>query len=225
MSKEQDRYRIERLEKLDSCAVSDALDALDLPGSVIGLKKVWDCGRVVGRTVTVKLIPKQPNAISHRHLGTNAVEAATDLDVVVVDNQGRLDCGAWGGILSFASKEKGIRGIIIDGACRDADECREVELPVWSRGTVTRTARNRILEHSFNEPVQVETVTVSPNDYVIADMSGVVFIPSEHADEVIAKAEMIYFKEQAMIKDIKAGKAITEVMGKNYETMLKGGNK
>ena len=51
---------IQRLEKVDTCAVSDALDHLGLKGAVIGIKPVWQCPRIVGRVVTVKIDNTQP---------------------------------------------------------------------------------------------------------------------------------------------------------------------
>ncbi len=218
-----DETMLQRLGELDACAVSDALDSLGLRGAVIGLRKVWDCGKIVGRAITVKLVPKRDGQASARHLGTAAIEIASPNDVIVVDNQGRPDVGAWGGILSVAAKAKGIRGAIVHGACRDADESREYGFPVFARSTVTVTARSRIVEHSYNEQIEIESVAIRPGDYVIADGSGVVFIAAERMEEVIAVAEKLANKERKMIDDLMNGTTVTEVMGKNYETMLERG--
>jgi regulator of RNase E activity RraA len=64
-------------------------------------------------------------------------------------------------------------------------------------------------------------VTVNPGDLVMADGSGVVFIPSARADEVISAAERIAGREAAMAKDLLAGRPVTEVMGQDYEFMLR----
>ena len=40
---------IERLQKLDTCALSDALDRLKLPGVVLGMGPMWNCPRIAGR--------------------------------------------------------------------------------------------------------------------------------------------------------------------------------
>jgi 4-hydroxy-4-methyl-2-oxoglutarate aldolase len=68
----------------------------------------------------------------------------------------------------------------------------------------------------------VGDVAVRDGDYVIADNSGVVFIPSASIDEVLEVAEQIVAKEAAMAKSLLSGQAITQVMGANYEHMLKG---
>src|SRR4051812_49552382 len=134
---------VERLARLDTCAVSDALDRLGLVGAVAGLRPMWPCPRVAGRVVTVKLKPATGERPS-RHLGTAAVEAATPGDVIVVDHGGRAEAAGWGGILSLAAKVKGVGGVIVDGACRDVDESRDVRLPVFARSATPRTARGRI---------------------------------------------------------------------------------
>ncbi len=66
---------IERLAKLDTCAVSDALDSLGLKGATWGVRPQWQCPRIVGRAVTMKIKPaglQQPT----QHLGTAPIEAA-----------------------------------------------------------------------------------------------------------------------------------------------------
>src|ERR1700681_1265582 len=120
---------ITRLGKLDTCAVSDALDRLALKGAVLGISPLWPCPRIVGRCVTVKIKPAGL-ARSKQHLCTAAIAAAAPTDVIVVDNGGRVDVAAWGGLLSLAARIKQLRGVIVDGACRDLDESRELGFPV-----------------------------------------------------------------------------------------------
>ena len=65
----------ERLQKIDSCAVSDALDALGLKGTVKGIGAISAGRRIAGRAQTVKLVPPNEN-IAKRHLCSAAVDAA-----------------------------------------------------------------------------------------------------------------------------------------------------
>src|SRR3990172_891944 len=94
---------VARLSKLDTCAASDALDRLALRGTTTGIHPVWPCPRIVGRAVTVKVKPVGL-VKSTKHLCTPAIEAAKPGDILVVDNGGRPDVSAWGGLLSLASK-------------------------------------------------------------------------------------------------------------------------
>lgn len=209
-----------RLGRLDSCAVSDALDRLGLPGAVRGLAPLWPCPRIVGRAVTVKIKPaglEKPT----RHLCTSAIAAAARSDVIVVDNGGRVDVAAWGGLLSLAAQLKELGGVIVDGACRDVDESRELKFPLYARAAVQVTARGRIVEQSCNEEIACAGVQVHPGDLVIADGSGVVFIPRAREAEVIAQAEALAEREAKMAAAIRSGRSIVEVMeGMGYEAML-----
>jgi 4-hydroxy-4-methyl-2-oxoglutarate aldolase len=209
-----------RLGRLDSCAVSDALDRLGLAGAVRGLVPLWPCPRIVGRAVTVKIKPaglEKPK----RHLCTSAIAAAARGDVIVVDNGGRVDAAAWGGLLSLAAQLKQLAGVIVDGACRDVDESRELKFPLYARAAVQITARGRIMEQSCNEEIECAGVQVHPGDLVIADGSGVVFIPRAREAEVIAQAEALAEREAKMAAAIRSGRSIVEVMeGMGYESML-----
>ncbi len=210
-----------RLGKLDTCAVSDALDRLALKGATIGIQPVWACPRIAGRAVTVKIKPAGLEK-SKQHLGTPAIQAASAGDVIVVDNGGRPDVSGWGGLLSLASKMKGLSGVVIDGACRDVDESRDVGFPVYARAVVPVTARGRIMQDSFNVEIQCGGVQVHPGDYVIADGSGVVIIPQQKAEEVISEAEAIAATEARMAEEVRKGRPVVEVMESlGYESMLR----
>ena len=211
-----------RLMKLSTTNVSDALDALGLKGSTFGIIPIWHTmKKVCGNAVTVKMIAAGETKAQH-HLGVKAIELAQSGDVIVIDNSGRLDTSCWGGILATGAKYKGISGVIIDGACRDVDDCVEADFPVYCRGSVVATARGRIMEESTNSMIQIAGVQVRPGDVVLGDKSGVVVIPQEHFDAVLCKAEELFDKEENMIRQIMSGKGMLEVDERSgYEKMLK----
>ena len=211
----------ERLMKLSTTNVSDALDALGYKGSTYGVRPIYEgVKKIAGSAVTVKMTAAGETK-GKVHLGIRAIEAAEKGDIIVVDNGGRLDTSCWGGILANGAALKGISGVVIDGACRDVDDYVEIGVPVYARGSVVATARGRIMEESTNTMIQFGGVQVRPGDAVLADRSGVVFIPAEHLDEVVAKAESLYEKEEAMVADLRAGMSSLEVDQKyNYEKML-----
>jgi 4-hydroxy-4-methyl-2-oxoglutarate aldolase len=211
---------IARLARLDTCAVSDALDRLGLKGAVPGIGPLWRCPRIVGRCVTVKIKPAGLEK-SRQHLCTAAIAAAAPSDVIVVDNGGRVDMAAWGGLLSLAAQIRQVRGVIVDGACRDLDESRELGFPVYGRAAVQVTARGRIIQQSYNEEIACAGVQVHPGDLVIADASGAVFVPRAREAEVIMQAEALTQREAAMAEAIRGGRSIVEVMeAMGYESML-----
>src|SRR5918992_3027197 len=195
---------IERLAKLDTCAVSDALDSLALRGATWGVGPLWSCPRIVGRAVTMKIKPvglQQPT----QHLGTAPIEAAQPGDIIAIDNAGQLQFSCWGGLLALSAKLKGVSGVVIDGACRDIDEARELEFPVYGRGVVPMTARGRVMQESFNQEIQFAGVQCRPGDLVIADGSGVVIIPRVKEQEVVTAAEAVFQKETEMGAGIRHG--------------------
>ena len=211
---------VERLLKLDSCAVSDALDSLNLKGATWGVRPQWPCPKIAGRAVTMKIKPaglQQPT----QHLGTAPIEAAQPGDVIVIDNGGKLEFSCWGGLLALSAKLKGVSGVVIDGASRDIDEARELEFPVYARSVVPMTARNRVVQESYNQEIQFAGVQCHPGDLVLADGSGIIIIPKEKEDEVVAAAEGIYAKEQEMAAGIRQGYSGLEMLQKlGYEQML-----
>jgi regulator of RNase E activity RraA len=174
--------------------------------------------KIAGRVVTVKLANADGRTAA-RHLCTGAIEAANPGDVIVIENP-REDAAGWGGILSSAAKVRGVAGVVCGGASRDIDEAREMGFPVFAKNPVQRTARGRIIEENFNEPIDIQGVTISPNDLVLADGSGVVFLAADKAEEILQSAEMIAGREAKMRADVEAGSPVSEVMGRDYETML-----
>jgi 4-hydroxy-4-methyl-2-oxoglutarate aldolase len=209
-----------RLAALDTCAVSDALDKLGLPGAVIGIAALTGPAKVAGRVVTTKLGAPLPG-LPKRHLGAGAVMAAKPGDIIVVEHRGRIDVSGWGGLLSRGAVRRGAAAVLVDGACRDIDESRALGLPVFARAAVPVTARGRVAEHSCQEPITFGAVAVKPGDLVIADGSGIVFVDQTRAEDILATAEDIHAREQRMAAAIDAGRAIGEVMSADYEDMLK----
>ena len=67
---------------------------------------------------------------SKHHLGVHAIDAADKGDIIVIDNGGDLKNNCWGEILSMGAKMKGVAGVVVDGAARDTDMCKEFEFPV-----------------------------------------------------------------------------------------------
>ena len=211
--------KISQLQEFDTPTVSDALDALSLPGAVIGIAPLTVKRRIAGCVRTVKLGAPMA-ALPKRHLGAGSIMAAEKGDIILVEHRGRSDVSGWGGLLSRACLVKGIAGVVVDGAVRDVDEATELGLPVFARAPVPVTARGRVAEHDFGCPITIAGIAVDEGDYLLADGSGVVIVSQSRIDEVLNLAKRIFAKEQLMAADIEAGKPVGEVLGANYEDML-----
>lgn len=210
----------DRLAALDTPAVSDALDRLELPGRVTGLPRLTTERRIAGKVLTVKLGTGDALQGPPRHLCTAAVEAANTGDVLVIEQRSGIDAAGWGGILSNGAKVRGIAGVICDGPVRDIDESRDLDFPVFARYAIPTTARGRIVEEAFNGPVTIGDVVVSAGDYVLADGSGICFLQADRVPEILDVAEKIAKREALMTAAVLAGQPISEVMGADYENML-----
>jgi regulator of RNase E activity RraA len=203
---------LDRLRALDTCAVSDALDTLNLPGATTGIRPLWAVtGPVAGRVRTVQAGPRQDGKPA-QHIAAAAIEAAEPGDVLVIANDGRTDVSCWGGILTLAARRNGIGGVVIDGACRDIAESAEQGFPVFGRAVVPVSARGRIVQLAMDEPVEFAGLVVHPGDVVLADQNGVAFVRAEDLEKVITLAERIVVREQNMAEAVKAGQPVTEVM-------------
>ncbi|MGH6738129.1 MAG: RraA family protein [Bradyrhizobium sp.] len=210
-----------RLAALDTCAVSDALDRLSLPSAVTGIGPRSVRQRIAGRVRTVKLEAANGRTAKH-HLCTTAIEASDAGDIIVIEQKSGIDAAGWGGILSIGAKTKGVSGVIVEGPARDIDEATELGFPVYARSVTARTARGRIIEVSTGQPVTVGEVTVADGDYVLADGSAVTFIPAAQLERVVGEAEKVAAREGLMAKGAREGKPMSQVMGADYEQMLKG---
>lgn len=215
-----DEAFVARLRRLDSCAVSDALDQWGLEGVVTHLEQRSGEGRIAGRAVTVKLGLGDPPPGPSRHLGTAAIEAAGPESVIVIEQRTGVEAACWGGLLTLGAKAKGVAGVVADGPVRDIDEARKLGFPIFTNKITGLTARGRIVEKATNEPVAIGAVVVAPGDYVIADRSAVVFVRPESIARVLETAEAIAAREATMAEAIRSGAKISEVMGGAYERML-----
>lgn len=215
-----DEFYRDRLMKVSTTNISDALDKIGVRGAVIGIRPLFGKPKVVGQAITIKITAAGVEK-SKAHLGVEAIDMAEKGDVIVIDNHGDTHNNCWGEILSCAAKMKGVSGIIIDGAARDVDICEEIDFPILARAVVPITARGRIVQEDFNCPIRIGDVHVRPGDILMGDINGVVVIPVEKIDQVVTEAEILMDKEEQMKRDIMAGMNVLEVDKKySYEQML-----
>lgn len=216
-----DKLYRSRLERLATTNLSDAMDLLGIRGAVIGVRPLFDCPKVIGRAVTIKITAAGMTK-SKAHLGIEAITSAEAGDVIAIDNRGDLHNNCWGEVLACAAKIKGVSGVVVDGAARDLDACRDMEFPVYARGAVPITARGRIMQEAFNCMIRLGDVQVRPGDVIVGDINGVVVICEERLEDVVREAESLMDKEEQMKADLRAGMDVLEMDRKyNYEQMLR----
>lgn len=193
----------EAARSLSTAEISDALDALRLPGSAFGIKHIAGAKKMMmGPAYTVRLIP-----ISLDAPGTvgDFIDDVPQGAVIVLDNGGRLDCTVWGGILSRVAKKCGIEGTVIYGVCRDTAEAELVNYPLYANGTFMRTGKDRVQVEAVNGPVSLGDVRVMPGDLICGDSDGIVVVPAQRCGEVLAKALHTREREDKILEAALAG--------------------
>lgn len=207
---------IERFRRIGTATVSDALDKLGRPGSLLGIAPLADGQQMVGRAFTVRYISAQVPA------GTvgDFIDQVEPGQVVVLDNDGRLDATVWGDILTAVAHHRGIAGTVIEGVCRDTHRALSLGYPIYSRGRFMRTGKDRVEVAEEQGPVTIGGVTVRPGDILVGDSDGVVVVASEIEDEVIGIAEMIEEREDGILALALSGATIAEARAKfGYHTL------
>lgn len=195
-----------RCSKLDTAAVSDALDRLGIPGQCRGIKPRDHAFRMCGRAFTVLYGPRDHDKGS---VGDFLDEVPAG-HVVVLDNGGREDATVWGDIMTFLADRNGVAGTVIDGACRDVHLCLELGYPVFTRSFSMRTGKDRVTVEGLNVPVNIGDARVAPGDILLGDSDGVVVIPRAREAEVLRVAEEISEVEDRIRTALRAGKTLRQ---------------
>ncbi len=199
---------VERYLRLSTPNVSDALDRLQIKGAPHGILPLWPgCKKIVGPAATMKLVAvgdglKSPSPA----MGSlETVKAAHAGDVLVIDHGGRMDVNSYGGIVGFTTLHRGLAGTVIDGVTRDVDEFRALGLPVYGRGIIQQSIRNRCDFAGHGIEVHLAGVRVRPGDFIMADDNGVLVVPQEKVEEVLEIAERYKKVEDTIVQEIRNG--------------------
>ena len=133
-----------------------------------------------------------------------ALDAARAGDVIVVDAGGFLDNAIIGELMMSRAKQRGVAGIVIWGAIRDSAEIGAGSYPVFAAG-VTHRGPYKNGPGEINVPIVIGGMPVNPGDIIIGDADGLVAVPQESAERILASAKSILEKETASMKQILAG--------------------
>jgi 4-hydroxy-4-methyl-2-oxoglutarate aldolase len=205
-----DDKNVERASRLDTTSLSDALDRLGIAGQCLNIKPLDPRFRLTGRAFTILYGPagSPPGTVG------DYIDDVPVGGVVVLDNGGRENATVWGDILTWVSNRRGIAGTVIDGACRDTHLSRELAYPIYSRSYSMRTGKDRVQVEAMGGTVNIGDARVQQGDILRGDADGVVAIPKEHEEAVLAAAEQIDAAEQQIRAMVNDGHSLTEARAK-----------
>lgn len=197
---------VQRAARLDTAALSDALDKLGIVGQCHRVKPRGPSFRMAGRAWTLLYGPagSPPGTVG------DYIDDVPPGSVIVLDNGGRDNATVWGDILTEIAHRRGIAGTLIDGICRDVALCLELNYPVFSKDHWMRTGKDRVQVEATGVPVNVGDARVSPGDIVKGDADGVVIIPKEHEARVLDTAEAIDSAEARVRAAVRGGMRLDE---------------
>jgi 4-hydroxy-4-methyl-2-oxoglutarate aldolase len=216
---------VERFSALGDCTgiVSDVLDELGLPNNVVGasiLRPTLSGKLIVGPALTLRNVLARHDVVEAARAKVNkmaefeAHNLAQPGDVLVIE--GVADVSNMGGISAQTGKRQGEVGAVVMGGIRDVAHSRAVDYPIWASDITPATGKWRIEAAEINGVVQIGAVRVSAGDLVIADDSGVVFVPANVMREVLEEAERKAKAEIVRCRAVDDGVSVPAIANATY---------
>ena len=175
-----------------------------------GIKPAFPPGKLVGPALTVQLSPgdlQDP---------LKALEGGQPGDVIVVDAGGETETSVVGGLMGGLAKNRGIKGMIVDGAGRDIDELRDIGWPIFTRAITARGTHTMFSERkedmSLGVPIACGGVVVQPGDMIVADEIGITVVPRDRLDETLKLAREQAAREQTTREWVAKGKTVEDLL-------------
>lgn len=171
-----------------------------------GIKPIHPSMRVAGPAMTVDIRPADNLMLHYALLKVQPGE------VLVVDAKAFVEAGPWGDVLTEQAISKGVAGLVINGAVRDATSITEMGFPVFCRAlSIKGTGKNQPGE--INIPVHIGGVRIRSGDIVVGDQDGIVIVPREDVTQVVSNGLAREEKEATYRARIKAGANTVELLG------------
>jgi 4-hydroxy-4-methyl-2-oxoglutarate aldolase len=196
--------------------VSDILDSLGYREQAMDatLRPIYPGAVVVGRAHTVLSHDVYEAPANPYDAEIAAIDSLQSGDVLVASTGGSTRTCFWGDLLSTASRARGARGAVIDGHVRDVRRIEQMGFPVFATGIrpVDSYGRGTVVGHGM--PVNCGGVVVNPGDIIFGDVDGIVAIPRQIADEVVARAREKVSGENNTRADLERGDYLRDVFAR-----------
>jgi regulator of RNase E activity RraA len=152
---------------------------------------------------------KDPNALAGMMA---AIDAGAKDSVYVMTVEDGADIAGMGGLMGTTMYSRGFAGAVVDGGVRDIAQLRRIGFPVYALGPVPSTSVGHYKFGGANIPLVCDGVQVQPGDIVTADADGVVVVPRAKAEQILALAEQMDFKEHSMYPIIEKFHSLEEAV-------------
>ena len=163
--------------------------------------------RMFGPAVTISYFPScnarlDAETYDFADLFYQAVADGGEGKVLVLASNDHQDTSLAGGTKLARLEKMGLAGILADGRLRDFDELAHQDFATYCRGEATRWGGDVVTPYQANMPVVFSRVGIHPGDFVFADASGAVVIPSVQLDQVVEEAMRVNAEDRASIDAI-----------------------
>ncbi len=189
---------------LMSVSTPNISDAMHRKGAMQNIRSMVKGQKMVGRAVTVQTFAgdwAKP---------VEAIDIASPGEVLVIYN-GSDHVAPWGGLATLSCLNKGIGGVVIDGAVRDIDEIEHLDLPVFASSSVPNAGEPKGFGE-INAEIVCGAQAVKPGEYIVGDDNGVVEVPKERAYEIARRAKEVEKTESRLYDEIRKGRTLSEIM-------------
>lgn len=187
---------VQKFRGLPVANVSDCMQRLTAGGA--RLRPMHSGAPLSGPAFTVKTRPGD-NLFVHK-----ALSLAKEGDVIVVDAGGDLTNAIIGELMAGFAASRKLGGIVINGAIRDADALRKSEFPIFAAG-VTHRGPYKDGPGQINVAVAIDGMVIEPGDLIIGDADGLLCVPIDDCESVLAKTIAKNEAEQKTVANIAAG--------------------
>lgn len=191
---------VDAFKGLPVANVSDCMARMTSAGP--RLRPMHNSGYLAGPALTVKCRPGD-NLMIHK-----ALDMAQPGDVIVVDAGGDLTNALFGEIMLATAVSRGVVGVVLNGAIRDSDEIGAGHFPVYAAG-VTHRGPYKDGPGEINVPIAIDGMVIHPGDLMLGDADGLLCVPFDSVQEVLAATLKKMDAEKMMLADIAAGRLDT----------------
>jgi 4-hydroxy-4-methyl-2-oxoglutarate aldolase len=206
-------------DKLDRCYSAVLMDVMDAMGLRIqcldqAIRPLEPTMRAWGEAVTIYLEEVTEAPAEPYQLEMEVIDDLKPGQLIVAQCNTSQPCAFWGGLLSNAVVGRQGAGVVTDGDARDYGEIVDLGLPVFCRGLSPYDSLGRLDGQERDLPVVVGGIRVHPGDLIYADVDGVVVVPQDAADEVIARAWEKVQGENRVRDELRAGASVVATFKK-----------